>query len=125
MKTAYVFQAAACGFLTTAVGAMTYFSARRPEGEVAGGDRLPTMTETFDTVTKEPTRSWYRLHSDGNWTQLRPEFEQSVEDAYCSGESEVDLGKYTIHFNSDRGEWKYWIENTEKETFTKLKYEEV
>ena len=127
MKTAYAIQAAACGFVTSAIGIFAYLSAPRLTGAQANADDgpPPTMTEKFDSITKEPTRSWYRLHSDGDWVQLRPEFEQSVDDAFSTGEDVVDLGKYIVHFNSERSQWKYWIENAEKDTFTKLKYEEV
>ena len=121
-------QGVVCGFLSTVLAGVAYMtsgaSSTNADIEHHENSQMPVLSEHFHSVTKEPTRSWFKLSSEGTWIQLRPELEQSVEDAYMSGEESVDMGKYTIHFNSERGQWKLWLENTEKETFTKLKYEE-
>uniref|UniRef100_A0A6C0F654 WWE domain-containing protein n=1 Tax=viral metagenome TaxID=1070528 RepID=A0A6C0F654_9ZZZZ len=115
MKYDMIVQMALCGASVMMSGFMYYYK-----------NNMNDKTEVCDeilNVTKEPTRTWYKYSNDGVWVQFKPEMEAKIEEAYMTNEDMIELGTYNIHFDSSRDDWKYWIENTEKHTFTKIKYE--
>lgn len=126
MRFDIMLQGAVCGLLSLGVAGMMYLNKEQePLKKMETLDTPFYNQEPLESVTKEPHRMWYKLNSEGNWVQLKPEFESVVDEGFQTGEDTVDTGKYTIHYNANRGEWKYWLENPEKETFIKLKFEET
>lgn len=121
MSGVFLFEGIVCGFVSTVVAGYVMY---KTSGHSFHSLPQATGEDASDVkVTKSSDKEWYRLAKDGEWVRLSPELEAAVNDAYDEGIDAEEYGKYTIHLNSERGSWKYWLENTDKETFTKLKHE--
>lgn len=119
MRFDIMMQGVACSIMSIGVAGMMYMKSSSEEKMKIDKGGF------YETITKEPVKQWYKLNAEGNWIQLKPEVEAKVQEAYESGEDETEMGKYIVHMNAERGGWKYWLENTEKESFTKIKFEEA
>ena len=116
-------QMGACSLMTGIIGGIYYFQNKAEVQDEK--EKVEEFVEENEEKKEEgKKRAWYRLNSEGNWVQVKPDLEEKIEEGYVENNDMKEINeKYIMHYNSDRSQWRMWIENTEKESFARVKYE--